>query len=190
MSGKEKDKKANILFGGLGKSNKEKKKQSPMPRPQSEDFSDQMPDVENIINLADEEINALFEKMLDDLNLSEEKKEPLRKKSIKIKKDMLLMQTREKVSKYGKSRWDSPADYINYLSNWDVSLVKLFQCMESLRIALTNNPVSWVQEFGSNGLERVLLLLNSCYGKDNKFDKIQHECIKCLKAIMNNTVSI
>ncbi|XP_067125156.1 protein diaphanous isoform X2 [Centruroides vittatus] len=190
MSGKEKDKKANILFGGLGKSNKEKKKQPTMPRPQSEDFSDQMPDVENIINLADEEINALFEKMLDDLNLSEEKKEPLRKKSIKIKKDMLLMQTREKVSKYGKSRWDSPADYINYLSNWDVSLVKLFQCMESLRIALTNNPVSWVQEFGSNGLERVLLLLNSCYGKDNKFDKIQHECIKCLKAIMNNTVGL
>lgn len=190
MSGKDKDKKANILFGGLGKSNKEKKKQPTTPRPQSEDFTDQIQDVENIINLTDDEVVMQFEKMLDDLNLSEEKKEPLRKKSIKIKKDMLLMQTREKVSKYGKSRWDSPADYINYLSNWDVSLVKLFQCMESLRIALTNNPVSWVQEFGSNGLERVLLLLNSCYGKDNKFDKIQHECIKCLKAIMNNTVGL
>ncbi|KDR17398.1 Protein diaphanous, partial [Zootermopsis nevadensis] len=66
----------------------------------------------------------------------------------------------------------------------------LYGCIESLRIALTNNPLSWVQEFGTKGLKQVLSILNECYRNDNRYDRIQSECIRCLKAIMNNTDGI
>ena len=44
-----------------------------------------------IHNIIKDEVNMAFEKMLDDLNLSEEKKEPLRLQSVIRKKEMLAM---------------------------------------------------------------------------------------------------
>ena len=35
--------------------------------------------------------------------------------------------------------------------------------MESLRIALTNNPLTWVHDFVNEGLKQVLSILNECY---------------------------
>ena len=35
--------------------------------------------------------------------------------------------------------------------------------MESLRIALTNNPLTWVHDFVCEGLNQVLTILNECY---------------------------
>ena len=63
------------------------------------------------------------------------------------------------------SKFSKPADYIQYLSTPDLSVNKLYGCIESLRIALTNNPLSWVQEFGTQGLKQVLSILNECYRK-------------------------
>ena len=63
------------------------------------------------------------------------------------------------------SKFSKPADYIQYLSTPDLSVNKLYVCIESLRIALTNNPLSWVQEFGTKGLKQVLSTLNECYRK-------------------------
>lgn len=172
---------------GVGKSKKEKIKYG-TPRPQSDDFSEQVGEVENSLEgLPDEQIDFQFENMLDDMNLSEELKEPLRKRTMHEKKKLLNTYMKGSTA---KSRLDSPADYINYLSNSDISTDKLFRCMESLRIALTNNTVSWVQEFGSRGLDKLLSILNSCYGRNSKYERIQHECIKCLRALMNNTVGL
>ncbi|XP_054706244.1 protein diaphanous-like [Uloborus diversus] len=195
MSKKEmasKDKMGGFLLekiGGLGKSKKDKGKYTHNQRPYSDDFTDQVHnDAENNLDcLTDDQINSQFETMLDDMNLSEELKEPLRKKGVDEKRKLLSMHIKGSTA---KSRLDSPADYISYLSNSDISVHKLFQCMESLRIALTNNTVSWVQEFGSRGLDKLLQILNSCYGKNVKYERIQHECIKCLKALMNNTVGL
>ncbi|XP_042905089.1 protein diaphanous isoform X1 [Parasteatoda tepidariorum] len=189
MSAKDK-KSVNLLekFGGLGKSKKDKAKWAHTQRPHSDDFTDQVNEAENNLeNLTAEEINRQFEIMLDDMNLPEEKKEPLRKHDIAKKKTMLSMAIKGNAV---KGRLDSPADYISYLSNSDMSVHKLFQCLESLRIALTNNTVSWVQEFGSRGLDKLLQILNSCYGKSVKYERIQHECIKCLRALMNNTAGL
>jgi len=85
-----------------------------------------------------------------------------------------------------RNRFDSPADYIQFLSNTDVTLAKKYGCIESLRVALTNNNLEWVQEFGNKGLEQVLEVLRDCFRNKSQFEKIHHECIKCLKAIMNN----
>ncbi|KAG8184006.1 hypothetical protein JTE90_024463 [Oedothorax gibbosus] len=124
--------------------------------------------------------------MLDDMNLSEELKQPLRERRLDEKKKLLSMHIKGSAA---KSRLDSPADYINYL-NTDLGVHKLFQCLESLRIALTNNTVSWVQDFGSKGLDKLLTILNTCYEKNVKYERVQHECIKCLRALMNNTVGL
>merc|ERR1719154_825422 len=126
--------------------------------------------------------------MLENMNLTEEKKEPLRRIPMSKKREMLAMNNKKTVSR--NSELDSPADYIQYLSNPELSLVKKSSCIESLRVALTNNSLEWVQEFGNKGLEQVLDILNKCFSNDSKLDKVHHECIKCLKAIMNNKAGL
>lgn len=54
-------------------------------------------------------------------------------------------------------------------------------------MALTNNPLSWIKEFGEDGIDEIINLLRRCKQEQRSFDRIELECIKCLKAIMNNT---
>lgn len=54
-------------------------------------------------------------------------------------------------------------------------------------MALTNNPLSWIKEFGEEGIDEIINLLRRCKQEQRTFDRIELECIKCLKAIMNNT---
>ena len=99
------------------------------------------------------------------------------------KRDMLSMNTKT----MARTQYESPNDYIQYLvrnrkpyrmvfshselqnhklnfqSNSDLSAQKKYSCIESLRVALTNNNLEWVQEFGSKGLKQVLSLLNDCF---------------------------
>ncbi len=87
---------------------------------------------------------------------SQEKREPLINLPLCKKRDMLSMNSRN----MARTQFQSPADYIQYLSNADLSPQKKYNCVESLRVALTNNSLEWVQEFGSGGLKQVLNLLN------------------------------
>merc|ERR550519_154791 len=136
--------------------------------------------------MTDQDIMQEFEKMLENMNLTEEKKEPLRLLPIGKKRDMLTMNSKTTA----RNSFNSPNDYIQYLSKPDLSLLKKYNCIESLRVALTNNSLEWVQDFGNKGLKQVLSVLNECFRNDSKWDKVQHECIKCLKAIMNNKVGL
>lgn len=124
------------------------------------------------------------------MNLSEDKKKPLRERPLNLKKEMLVMHYKGNVTQ-NRSRFVTPSDYVNYLQGFnEISHEKLYKCIESLRIALTNNPVSWVKEFGQNqGLQCILAILSNCYEPSQRpRHKLQYECIKCLKALMNNTV--
>ena len=98
------------------------------------------------------------------MNLTEEKKEPLRQQSERKKKEMLILHYKGSIPD-SRSKFDKPADYIQYLAQPDLSVNKIHTCIESLRIALTNNTLSWVQEFGTKGLKQVLSILNECYRK-------------------------
>lgn len=149
----------------------------------------------NVDMMSEPEIMAKFEELLDDMNLSEEKKAPLRSKPLVAKKEMLKMHLKgldsgpSTSSSSSKSRCVNPADYINALTHAsDSSFSKLFSTIESLRVALTSNPLSWLKDFGLTGLHSILGILASCYtNPDGRRSKLQHECIKCLKAFMNNT---
>ncbi|XP_043487142.1 protein diaphanous isoform X3 [Polistes fuscatus] len=168
-----------------------------MPRPHSGDDFNEIEQQRCIIEKMDEEaVNDRFEEMLANMNLTEEKKAPLRQQSESKKREMLVLHYKGSMQE-NRSKFDKPADYIQYLAQPDLSVNKIHNCIESLRIALTNNPLSWVQEFGTKGLKQVLATLNECYrnafiyyDSDNRYERIQYECIRCLKAIMNNTVGI
>lgn len=84
-------------------------------------------------------------------------------------------------------RGDAPSFYVQALSNPSISYEQLLPLLESLRVSLTSNPISWVIDFSKNGLELILKHLDSCYqeGERGIVKRIQQECIKCLKALMN-----
>ena len=88
----------------------------------------------------------------------QEKKEPLLMLPLAKKREMLSMNSRN----MARTKFQSPSDYIEYLSGSDLSLQKKYSCIESLRVALTNNSLEWIQEFGTRGLKQVLSLLNEC----------------------------
>lgn len=138
--------------------------------------------------MSEEDINRQFEELLNEMNLTEEKKEPLRSKSLSDKKKMLKMHSKSEQINQKRSRFVKPMDYISSLQNFKLTSSKLNSCLESLRIALKNNPLSWGQEFAKNqGLDCLLTILKKCQQTSNmNTDKIQHEIIKCIKEFMNH----
>uniref|UniRef100_A0A3Q2PHJ0 GBD/FH3 domain-containing protein n=2 Tax=Fundulus heteroclitus TaxID=8078 RepID=A0A3Q2PHJ0_FUNHE len=109
---------------------------------------------------SDDDILALFEKMLVDMNLNEEKQRPLRQKDISIKREMVSQYLHtSKAGQDQKERSKSAMMYIQELRG-DYRDAQLLSCLESLRVSLNNNPVSWVQNFGDEGLALLLSLLD------------------------------
>uniref|UniRef100_A0A8C4ES24 Diaphanous-related formin 3 n=1 Tax=Dicentrarchus labrax TaxID=13489 RepID=A0A8C4ES24_DICLA len=147
---------------------------------------------------SEKEILALFEKMMEDMNLSEEKKTPLRDKDLNTKREMVIQYifTASKTFFVGSrvicgslrsSHQISPQEFLGELKS-GVMDERLFACLDSLRVSLTSNPVSWVQSFGHEGLGLLLDILERLlFKKQEKIDKRnQHKVVQCLKAFMNN----
>uniref|UniRef100_A0A5F9DVH8 Diaphanous related formin 3 n=1 Tax=Oryctolagus cuniculus TaxID=9986 RepID=A0A5F9DVH8_RABIT len=85
------------------------------------------------------------------------------------------------------SRQISPQEFIHELKMGPAD-ERLVTCLESLRVSLTSNPVSWVESFGCDGLGILLDILEKLIrGKtqENIVKKNQHKVIQCLKALMN-----
>uniref|UniRef100_A0A8C2ETR7 Diaphanous related formin 1 n=1 Tax=Cyprinus carpio TaxID=7962 RepID=A0A8C2ETR7_CYPCA len=142
--------------------------------------------------LSDKSVLELFEQMLVDMNLNEEKQRPLRQKDIAIKREMVSQYLHtSSAAKSQKENSKSALIYIQELKT-DLRDTQLLSCLESLRVSLNNNPVSWVQTFGAEGLALLLTFLKKL--QDEKEEplnagigvKCQHEIIRCLKAFMNN----
>uniref|UniRef100_A0A3Q3F850 Diaphanous related formin 1 n=1 Tax=Labrus bergylta TaxID=56723 RepID=A0A3Q3F850_9LABR len=106
---------------------------------------------------SDEYVLELFEQMLVDMNLNGEKQQPLREKDIMIKREMVSQYLH--TSKAGQDQKESSKSAMMYIQELrsDYRDTQLLSCLESLRVSLNNNPVSWVQNFGDEGLA---LLLN------------------------------
>uniref|UniRef100_A0A8D3CH05 Diaphanous-related formin 3 n=1 Tax=Scophthalmus maximus TaxID=52904 RepID=A0A8D3CH05_SCOMX len=112
----------------------------------------------------EKEILALFEKMMEDMNLNEEKKTPLREKDLNKKREMVIQYvfTASKTGTLRSSHQVSPQEFLGELKS-GVMDERLIACLDSLRVSLTSNPVSWVQSFGHEvhvlthyGLDRIL----------------------------------
>uniref|UniRef100_A0A1B0GPR8 Uncharacterized protein n=1 Tax=Phlebotomus papatasi TaxID=29031 RepID=A0A1B0GPR8_PHLPP len=82
------------------------------------------------------------------------------------------------------SRFEKPRDYIDYLRDREHPFHKIHACVENLRVALTSNPISWIKEFGEEGIDEFLW---RDFKPQKWFEKTEYECIRCLKAILNNT---
>ncbi|XP_047440383.1 protein diaphanous homolog 1 isoform X2 [Mugil cephalus] len=139
---------------------------------------------------SDEYVLELFEQMLVDMNLNEEKQQPLRQKDIMIKREMVSQYLH--TSKAGQNQKESSKSAMMYIQELksDYRDTPLLNCLESLRVSLNNNPVSWVQNFGNEGLALLLNLLKRLQEDKDELPingvKCQHEIIRCLKAFMNN----
>ncbi|XP_065358658.1 protein diaphanous [Calliphora vicina] len=138
-----------------------------------------------IRGLSDSEVDIKFMEILEDMNIPKDKRGPLLSKSITERQKMIFMHLKGKNSleHRANSKFEKPLDYIEYLRNGEHSENKIYACIESLRVALTNNPLSWIKEFGEDGIDEIIKLLRRC----KQEQRIELECIKCLKAIMNNT---
>ncbi|KAG7517368.1 diaphanous-like 1 isoform X1 [Solea senegalensis] len=139
---------------------------------------------------SDEYVLELFEQMLVDMNLNDEKQQPLRAKDIMIKREMVSQYLH--TSKAGQNQKESSKSAMMYIQELksDYRDTQLLSCLESLRVSLNNNPVSWVQNFGDEGLALLLSLLRRLQEEKDEYPmmgvKCQHEIIRCLKAFMNN----
>ncbi|XP_072266585.1 protein diaphanous homolog 3 [Pyxicephalus adspersus] len=140
--------------------------------------------------LSEKEVLSLFEKMMEDMNLNEDRKAPLREKDFATKKDMVMqyISTASQAGSLKSSRQISPQEFIHELKTGS-SDERLVSYLDSLRVSLTSNPVSWVENFGHDGLGLLLDILErmvdgKCHEKIEK--RIQHKVVQCLKAFMNN----
>ncbi|XP_044062188.1 protein diaphanous homolog 2 [Siniperca chuatsi] len=156
----------------------------PVPQPLFDDRS---------MNLSEKEIIDLFEKMMEDMNLNEERKAPLRGKDLSTKREMVVQYISATAKSGGlrNSKHEctlSSQEYVHELRS-GITEEKLLNCLESLRVSLTSNPVSWVNNFGHEGLGLLLDALEKLLDKkqqENIDKRTQHKLIQCLKAFMNN----
>ncbi|KAM6224258.1 protein diaphanous homolog 1-like [Rhynchocyon petersi] len=176
------------------RSKKEKEKPNSAHRNSSAFYGDD-PTAQSLQDVSDEQVLDLFEQMLLDMNLNEEKQQPLREKDIIIKREMVSQYLH--TSKAGMSQKESSRSAMMYIQELRSGLrdMQLLSCLESLRVSLNNNPVSWVQTFGAEGLASLLDILKRLH--DEKEDtaggydsRNKHEIIRCLKAFMNNKFGI
>uniref|UniRef100_A0A673GUD8 Protein diaphanous homolog 2-like n=1 Tax=Sinocyclocheilus rhinocerous TaxID=307959 RepID=A0A673GUD8_9TELE len=129
----------------------------------------------------------------EDMNLNEERKAPLRGKDLSTKREMVVQYISATAKSGGlrNSKHEctlSSQEYVHELRS-GISEDKLLNCLESLRVSLTSNPVSWVNNFGHEGLGLLLDVLERLLDKkqqENIDKKNQHKLIQCLKAFMNN----
>ncbi|XP_055411993.1 protein diaphanous homolog 1-like isoform X2 [Bubalus kerabau] len=176
------------------RSKKEKEKPNSAHRNSSAFYGDD-PTAQSLQDVSDEQVLVLFEQMLLDMNLNEEKQQPLREKDIIIKREMVSQYLH--TSKAGMSQKESSRSAMMYIQELRSGLrdMSLLSCLESLRVSLNNNPVSWVQTFGAEGLASLLDILKRLHDEKEEtaggYDsRNKHEIIRCLKAFMNNKFGI
>uniref|UniRef100_A0A674JJA8 Diaphanous related formin 2 n=1 Tax=Terrapene triunguis TaxID=2587831 RepID=A0A674JJA8_9SAUR len=135
----------------------------------------------------------------EDMNLNEERKAPLRNKDLTTKREMVGQYISGGLKNSKHECTLSSQEYVHELRS-GITEEKLLNCLESLRVSLTSNPVSWVNNFGHEGLgllldvlerlldkkqtlgdERSLLLLARAI--DPKQPNMMTETVKILSAI-------
>ncbi|XP_077200239.1 protein diaphanous homolog 3 isoform X2 [Paroedura picta] len=124
------------------------------------------------------------------MNLNEDRKTPLREKDFNTKKEMVMqyISTASKAGSLKSSKQITPQDFIGELKS-GVADDRIVGLLESLRVSLTSNPVSWVENFGDEGLGLLLDVLErlvEAKQQDNILKKVQHKIVQCMKAFMNN----
>ncbi|XP_038063096.1 protein diaphanous homolog 2-like isoform X2 [Patiria miniata] len=142
--------------------------------------------------LTDQEVDAALEKMLEDMGLTGNKADPLRARDMTTKREMVLQYMKRSGSSAGRKTVQKPGDYILELKHCGPGdSERLLSTLGSLKVSLGSNTISWVQQFGEAGLTEILKIINDFTNReDQRSVDVRHECIKCLKAFMNNKYGI
>uniref|UniRef100_A0A1L8DMG4 Putative rac1 gtpase effector frl n=1 Tax=Nyssomyia neivai TaxID=330878 RepID=A0A1L8DMG4_9DIPT len=188
MSRSDRGKPSGIMDTLFGRPKLRGKTGSANGRPISEPEGDLQQLTAEVYRMTTDEITHKFLDILEDMNIPKDKRQPLLLKSVEEKREMILMHTKGKASAENRthSRFEKPRDYIDYLRDREHHLHKIHACVENLRVALTSNPISWIKEFGEEGIDEIVSLWRD-FKPQKWFEKTEYECIRCLKAILNNT---
>uniref|UniRef100_A0A8D0CQZ5 Diaphanous related formin 1 n=1 Tax=Sander lucioperca TaxID=283035 RepID=A0A8D0CQZ5_SANLU len=167
-------------FTSMRKKDKEKPVQVPSQRHSSAASYELGAPSAMLHDHSDEYVLELFEQMLVDMNLNGEKQQPLRAKDIMIKREMVSQYLH--TSKAGQNQKESAKSAMMYIQELksDYRDTQLLSCLESLRVSLNNNPVSWVQNFGDEGLALLLNLLKRLQEDKDEYPNILYDVHKCL----------
>lgn len=123
------------------------------------------------------------------MGFEDSKRSTMMAMNIDYKWKMVTSQMQKEKSKgENKGDKDTPEFYAKQLGNSKHTNLKI---LSSLRISLTNQPLSWVQTFLSlGGLNSLIDMLKILHSKTNKKDEdaVEVELLKSIKALVNNKV--
>eukprot|EP00911_Craspedida_sp_UC1_P000114 UC1_evm1s90 len=127
-------------------------------------------------SMTTEELNAQYEEMMDQMNIPEQARVLMLKKSTQEKWQAVFMWNREKKSLEARDESKTPAAMLRELGNSRASQKDILATIKSLRICMTNLPMSWVIEFrDSNGLQSLIAIMIKCLEDPLIDDQIQLE---------------
>jgi hypothetical protein len=155
--------------------------------------------IQEIETLTEAQINDRLQAMLEDINITQESgRVHIMGQTLKEKKGLLRAWIlRDHGPGGAQSGPNTPAEFVTELKDFDFSIADSATegqhgVIDKLRVSLSTNGLNWVKRFGEhNGLDILLDTMRSCSqvnfaGKDAVLRRIMHQCVRCLKAFMNN----
>ncbi|ORX49374.1 hypothetical protein BCR36DRAFT_291981 [Piromyces finnis] len=134
-------------------------------------------------------INELVETFMDEINLSQDKREAIRNMSDEQKVLMISSQSSTSTSNSDRKEEDDALKYIQ-----KIKLTPTLEVIKHLSVLLRTKPIKWINDFVNNkGLSILLSNLNNIQTERSSYEaniEIEEIYIKCLKCIMNNKVGL
>ncbi|KAJ3270093.1 hypothetical protein HK104_004982, partial [Borealophlyctis nickersoniae] len=132
-----------------------------------------------------EEVETMLELLMEDLNLTEDKKQVLRKLTNERKWVMLQQHLGERYRDGASRDVQMEIQEIQRLKdNPDREL------LTNLVVSLRSRPIRWISNFIDKGGLNILLDNLQCLEEDNRHDDFEELYIKCLKSLMNNKIGL
>ncbi|KAK9765284.1 hypothetical protein K7432_006513 [Basidiobolus ranarum] len=145
------------------------------------------------------QVASLFETLMDNMGIEENKRDPLRTLPEEQKRAMIRNQTRREtrspatflVKRYHKFNKKFPEYYIRKLSEANVKALSAND-YKSLHVSLSTQAISWVRQFVE--LKGLQFLTESIYNSCNKLNRnmtdlsLEYEIMKCIKSVLNTKI--
>ncbi|KAJ3069197.1 hypothetical protein HDU98_007726, partial [Podochytrium sp. JEL0797] len=129
-------------------------------------------------------IGTMLELLMEDLNLTEDKKQVLRLLTTERKWIMLQQHLGERYRDNAARDLQQEIGDIRKLNNPDREL------LTDLVVSLRSRPIRWISNFIDNGGLAILLSNLKGLGIENRHDEFEELYIKCLKSLMNNKIGL
>ncbi|KAJ3020034.1 UNVERIFIED_CONTAM: hypothetical protein HDU68_010388 [Siphonaria sp. JEL0065] len=130
-------------------------------------------------------INTMLELLMEDLNLTEDKKQVLRLLSLDRKWIMLQQHLGERYRDNAARDLQQEISDIRKLGNHPDR-----ELLTDLVVSLRSRPIRWISNFIDNGGLAILLSNLKGLGLENRHDEFEELYIKCLKSLMNNKIGL